>query len=74
MTALFLGSSNVSRALNACRKLFFDTTFFIFFRYHFFPNEQRGGIRGFGEPPASRRPDNGGGRHDWGRGHVLGDN
>jgi len=41
--------------------------------YNFFPN-QRGGVHGFGQPPASRRPANDGGGHNWGRGHVLGDN
>ncbi|XP_023726227.1 derlin-1 [Cryptotermes secundus] len=48
--------------------------------YSFFPSDPRGGIHGFGQAPASRRPANdgggrgGGGRHNWGRGHVLGDN
>ncbi|XP_067005994.2 derlin-1 [Anabrus simplex] len=49
------------------------------FLYRWFPN-QRGGVHGFGQPPATRRPapgaggGGGGGRHNWGRGYVLGDN
>lgn len=38
--------------------------------YGFFPNDDSGGIHGFGQPPSLRRP--GGRRHNWGRGHVLG--
>ncbi|KAJ4447076.1 hypothetical protein ANN_09065, partial [Periplaneta americana] len=50
--------------------------------YSWFPN-QRGGVHGFGIPPATRRPANDGGggggggggdRHNWGRGQVLGGN
>ncbi|GLH14233.1 hypothetical protein R5R35_003348 [Gryllus longicercus] len=48
--------------------------------YNWFPT-QRGGVHGFGPPPANRRPANAGeapaagqGRHHWGRGHVLGGN
>ncbi|KAK3610374.1 hypothetical protein CHS0354_008650 [Potamilus streckersoni] len=42
--------------------------------YKFFPN-RRGGVSGFGVPPASRRRDNDNddhGRHAWGRGEQLG--
>ena len=45
-------------------------------RYRYFPN-RRGGVSGFGVPPASNRrqqADDHGGRHAWGRGQQLGDN
>lgn len=46
-------------------------------RYKLLPN-RRGGVSGFGMPPASRRTagdgDAGGGRHDWGQGRRLEDN
>ncbi|XP_049763437.1 derlin-1 [Schistocerca cancellata] len=42
--------------------------------YRWFPNRQ-GSVHGFGVPPQSRRPaaDPPGGRHNWGRGYVLGE-
>lgn len=43
------------------------------FLYKYFPN-LRGGVSGFGQAPASRRPAQGGeGRHAWGTGARLGD-
>jgi hypothetical protein len=46
----------------------------VFCRYKLLPN-RRGGVSGFGMPPASRRAvgdgDAGGGRHAWGEGHRL---
>ena len=43
------------------------------FRYQYFPS-RRGGVSGFGIPPASsrRQPGNNNNRHDWGAGHQLG--
>jgi derlin-1 len=40
--------------------------------YNFFPN-QKEGVRGIRQPPASRFPANDGRGHNWGRGHVFGD-
>uniref|UniRef100_A0A8I3WDC2 Derlin n=1 Tax=Callithrix jacchus TaxID=9483 RepID=A0A8I3WDC2_CALJA len=46
------------------------------FLYHWLPS-RRGGVSGFGVPPASMRraadPNGGGGRHNWGQGFRLGD-
>ena len=47
------------------------------FRYKLFPI-QRGGVSGFGMPPANRRPAEGAGEnaggHRWGQGNQLGGN
>jgi len=45
------------------------------FMYNWFPN-RRGGVAGFGMPPASRRRDDNDNRggHTWGRGNALGGN
>uniref|UniRef100_F6YNS5 Derlin n=1 Tax=Equus caballus TaxID=9796 RepID=F6YNS5_HORSE len=46
------------------------------FLYHWLPN-RRGGVSGFGVPPANMRraadQNGGGGRHNWGQGFRLGD-
>lgn len=52
----------------------------LFFSSKYYFPDSAGGVHGFGVPPQSRAPNPAApragmfGRHDWGRGHVLGGN